>query len=112
MLDLVRAEVGPAAVLEFDRELCVAFTCRQCRTRTEVFQALGRLTGKDAVCPQCGEARDAELTHALDGTEAFLDRSLADLGVPAYDIVRGRDGMDARHFVLDGDRTEVLGTLA
>jgi molybdopterin/thiamine biosynthesis adenylyltransferase len=112
VLELVRAQVSPGAVLEFDRELCTAFTCRQCQTRSEVFQALGRLSGKDAACPQCGEPRDAELTHAFDGSEDFLDRPLAALGVPIYDIVRGRDGMNAQHFVLDGDRAEALGSLA
>lgn len=112
MLEQARAEVGPGAVLEFDRELCVAFVCRECASRAEVFQTLGRLTAKDALCPDCGKPRDAELTHALDGAEPYLDRSLADLGVPPFDIVRGRDGMNMRHYLLGGDRAEALGSLA
>ena len=109
MLELVRRHVSPGAALEFDRELCISFHCRCCDERAPVFQPLGKLTGTNAACPICGEPREPELTHAVYGDEAYLDRTLADIGVPPYDIVRGREGFQAKHFLLDGDREEALG---
>lgn len=109
MLELARRHVSPGAVLEFDRELCISFHCRHCDERAPVFQPLGKLTGNDAACPTCGELREPELTHAVYGDEAYLDRTLADIGLPPYDIVRGREGFEAAHFLLDGDREEALG---
>jgi molybdopterin/thiamine biosynthesis adenylyltransferase len=112
MLEHVRQQVSPQAVLEFDREICTAFVCHRCNSREPVFAQLGTLTGDDAVCPECGEAREPEMTHSVCGTEPYLDRTLAQMGIPPYDLVRGREGMTARHFLLAGDRQETLGVLA
>ena len=112
MLQFVRAQVSPQAVLEFDLELCTGWLCRKCGHTETVFRPLGALSGKDAVCPECGELREPQLTHAIYGHEEFLERTLADIGLPPYDIVHGRDGMDARHFLLAGDREMVLGEIA
>ena len=111
MLEMVRAAVSPEAVLEFDREICVSFHCRRCDEREPVFRALGRLSGKDAACPHCDETREAESGHAIYGTEDYMDRTLAQIDIPPYDIVRGRDGMKAQHFLLAGDRAEALGEI-
>ena len=108
-LELVRQRVSAKAALEFDREICTAFRCRHCGTEEPVFQPFGRLTGENARCPDCDRTREPVSIHAVTGTEVFLDKSLADIGIPKYDIVRGREGMNEVCFVLDGDRAEVLG---
>ncbi len=112
MLEFVRGEVSPKAVLEFDREICTGFFCPSCDRREPVFEALGKLTAADAECPVCEDPREPESKHAIYGTEPFLDRTLAEFGIPPFDIVRGRDGMDAKHFLLGGDREAVLGELS
>lgn len=112
MLEFVRHSVSPGAALEFDREICISFYCGQCDERTPVFAPLGKLTGKDAACPHCGEVREPELTHAIYGHEQYLDRTLADVGIPLYDIVRGREGMEGKHFLLAADRAKALGEIA
>lgn len=112
MLERVRAELSPEAVLEFDREICLALHCPTCREREPVFRAVGRLTGREATCPRCHGLRDPELAHSVSGTEDWLDRTLAQVDIPAYDIVRGRDGWAIKHFVLDADRSEALGVIA
>jgi len=56
--------------------------------------------------------REPELTHAIYGDEDYLDRTLADMGLPPYDIVIGRDGLDMAAFLLAADRKTALGCLA
>ncbi len=109
MLEHARREISPSAVLEFDREICTALFCPACNEREPVFRLVGKLTAREAACPTCGEVREAELTHAIYGTEDFLDRTLAQVGIPPYDLVRGREGPTGRHFLLAGDRAEALG---
>lgn len=111
-LDIVRAEVSDKAVVEFHRELCTRLYCPECDRYDDYFQSLGRLTVKQAECPACGAMREPELTHSLSGTEDYLDRTLADLGLPLYDIVTGRAGWDMKHFLIAGDRAAALGTIA
>ena len=50
--------------------------------------------------------------HTIRGTEGFVDRPLADIGVPAFDIIvaRGAEGA-AVGFELGGDAANVLGEL-
>jgi adenylyltransferase/sulfurtransferase len=112
LLNRVRREISPQAVLEFDREICTALLCRACGAQEEIFVALGKLTEREARCPRCGELREPQMTHAVDGAEPYLNRTLAQMGLPPYDVVRGRAGLDMRHYLLAGDRSRALGVLA
>jgi molybdopterin/thiamine biosynthesis adenylyltransferase len=111
-LALVRQEVGPRAQLEFERELCTRLQCPACGHTRDFFRSLGKVTIHEAACVKCGETCDPLLTHKLDGTEDYLDRTLADLGLPPYDIVTGREGLSMKHYLLGADRALALGSIA
>jgi len=49
--------------------------------------------------------------YKLRGDEAFLDRPLAQLGVPAFDILSARVGGRLIGLELSGDAPTVLGSL-
>lgn len=112
MLEIVRAEVSEKAVVEFAREMCSRLYCRECDVREDYFSSLGRLTVRQAECEQCGTVREPELFHSVNGDEDFLDRTLAQIGLPAYDIVTGRAGWEMVHFLIAGDRAAALGVIA
>jgi molybdopterin/thiamine biosynthesis adenylyltransferase len=108
LLELARRRLGPSAALDFGREVASALACAKCGTRTPFFKALGHVTESDARCSSCGELREPELAHGVDGSESFLDRTLADVGIPPYDMVTGRAGLEQVHFLLAGDRDEAM----
>lgn len=112
MLEIVRSEVSDRAVVEFAREMCSRLYCRECDVREDYFSSLGKLTVRQAECEQCGTVREPELFHSINGTEDFLDRTLAEIGLPAYDIVTGRAGWEMVHFLIAGDRPAALGVIA
>ena len=111
-LEMVREVVSPQAVLEFEREICTGLYCPHCDENEEVFRSLGKISEREGRCPHCGELRDPQLTHAIYGDETYLDKTLAEIGLPAYDIITGRDGMNMQHFLLAADREQVMGCLA
>jgi len=111
-LEMVREAVSPQAVLEFEREICTGLYCPTCNENEEVFRSLGKITEAEGRCPRCGELRDPQLTHAIYGDETYLDKTLAEIGLPPYDIITGRDGMNMQHFLLAADREQVLGSIA
>jgi molybdopterin/thiamine biosynthesis adenylyltransferase len=111
-LELVRREVGPRAQVEFERELCTRLHCPKCGDTRDFFRSLGEVTINAATCPDCGDVRDPLLTHKLDGSEDYLDRTLAELGLPPYDIVTGREGLTMKHYLLRADRELALGSIA
>jgi len=112
MLDLVRQEVGPRAQVEFERELCTRLHCPHCDETRDFFRSLGKVTIAAATCPTCGEVCDPVLTHKLDGSEDYLDRTLAELGLPPCDIITGREGLNMKYYLLAADRELALGSIA
>ncbi len=103
MLAIARQRLGPGARLELDYELVTAFSCPSCGNQEAVFEPMLRLDGQRARCPDCGEQRHGVTTHAIVGSEPFLDRTLAQVGVPPSHIVTARSGRQFAHFELSGD---------
>jgi adenylyltransferase/sulfurtransferase len=95
---------GPLT-LALDRDLVTGIHCPRCDWRTEVFRPRTRVAQAEAVCPNCKEPGHPEVVTAVEEGSPLAARTLADLGVPAYDIVRvdGSDG--SSFFLLACDRT-------
>jgi molybdopterin/thiamine biosynthesis adenylyltransferase len=108
-LDRVRADLGPKAVVEFNEDLLAALSCPACGTRTPWHSSLGKVREAEARCPKCQAHRVPETYHTLDGGETFLDKTLAELGVPLWDVVGGRSGMHQQFYEFAADRDAVLG---
>ena len=108
LLDIAREKLGETAVLEFDGELVVDFTCPECDNHEYVFQRMARLYDAAAACPNCGTKRDMHLTHRISGDEAYLDRTLAEVDVPPLAIVRARSDSQRLYLELTGDKETFL----
>jgi len=112
VLDHVKRELGQNAVLEFTREIVCELRCEACGESESVFKLLGKVTENEARCPKCGEVRAYDSCHNVIGNETYLNMTLADVGIPPFDIISGRVGMRQRFYELSGDRDEILGPLA
>jgi len=108
LLAIGREELGPEAQLEFTGELVVAFQCNHCDKETAVFKRMARLYEAEALCPECGNRREMILTHRISGNEYFLERTLAEIDLPALDIVRARSKEGSIYLELTGDRETFL----
>jgi adenylyltransferase/sulfurtransferase len=106
-----REVLGPMAVLEFPREMIEKFVCPNCACEEAVFRSASRVRASQALCPGCNVRREVVTFFRAAGDEAFLDRSLAEIGVPPYDIIfaAGADRMIG--FELSADAGAVLGSL-
>jgi molybdopterin-synthase adenylyltransferase len=98
-------ELEPPLSLGLDRELVVAVDCPRCGWRQEIMKPRTKVRQGDAICPNCREPGRPEINSAIDQGSPLLDRTLAAVGVPAYDIVRVDGGSGSRFFLLGGDRT-------
>lgn len=112
LLCMARERLGPEAIVDLERELLTGLRCALCGTFETRFGRLSQITEASARCPSCGQVRDPELIHAFYGHEDFLDVSLFELGLPPYDIVTFRAGMELLPCLLAGDRAAALGKLA
>jgi adenylyltransferase/sulfurtransferase len=108
----IRADLGPEAVIETNQDLLASLFCERCNEEEPLFASLGKVTEAQGRCPRCREHRTPKIYHTIDGRDSSLaDRTLGELGVPAWDIVGGRAGMQQRFYEFQGDREAVLGNL-
>lgn len=110
-LERVRSDLGKDAILEFTREIVCELRCDACNESEAIFKLLGKITESEARCPKCGRIRSYDSCHSVVGEESYLDMTLAEIGIPAFDIISGRLGTDQRFYELTGDRDDVLGAL-
>ncbi len=103
MLEYILEKMGKEAVLELDFDLLVTFECVHDHPSTRVLQPASRVKESAAKCPVCGSDRWPEQTFILDENVSFLDKNLADIGIPPLHIVTGRNGKTRRYFELTGD---------
>ena len=112
LLERVRQDLGPQAVIEVNNDLLSGLTCEKCQITEPMFASLGKITQSQGQCPSCGEHRTPQIYHTLDGSESFVDRTLSEIGVPPWEVVAGRRGMEQRFYEFAGDAASVLGPLS
>jgi adenylyltransferase/sulfurtransferase len=113
LLDLARQKLGPKAQLELAREVLEKLVCPNCKDEEPVFASLGKVKAEKATCPRCKDVRREVVTFfQIKGDEPFVDRPLAQIGVPPFDIVIARNAERSIGFELSADAASVLGPLA
>jgi adenylyltransferase/sulfurtransferase len=108
LLEIAQDSLGSETVLEFDHELVVALECPSCGQNTDIFKRMARLYESAFACPNCGDRREMRLTHRIDGSEEYLNRTLAEFDVPPLGIVRARNGNKRTYLELTGDKGSFL----
>lgn len=111
-LSRVRADLGPDAVVELNQDILASLYCQACDCDQPVWVSLGKVTEAQGRCPRCRQHRIPRTFHTITGNEAILDRTLASIGVPLWDVLGGRAGLEQRFYEFHGDRAAVLGPLA
>jgi len=114
LLTMARQHLGDGAVIDLNFELCVEMRCPNCKTSTRMLCPERKVFREQLACDECERDRYLVTTHTLGGTpsdyeENFLDSTLADLGVPALEIIeaRGQNGVSL-YLELTGDLTSAM----
>ncbi|MCI0490401.1 MAG: ThiF family adenylyltransferase [Blastocatellia bacterium] len=111
LLSTVCAHLGEGSVLEFNHDILISFYCPACKEFEAVFKPLGQIPERAARCSVCGQNREINSAASASDGDEFLDRTLADSGIPPYDILAGRKGLSKVAFQFSGDARSVLGSL-
>jgi len=114
LLSMARQHLNDEAVIVLNFELCVEMRCPNCRNSTRMLRPERKIYREELPCEECGRDRYLVTTHTLGGSpsdyqEDFLDTTLAELGVPALEILeaRGQNGVSV-YVELTGDAAKAL----
>lgn len=100
------------ATVDLGRDYVDVLRCSSCNRESPCFRPLGSLKYDDLACPSCGAAREPSTFNALRGGEPFLGRTLAELGLPRFEIVTARSDAGEVGLEITGDAPLALGPLA
>jgi hypothetical protein len=103
--------LGPEAVIETSSDLLSSLYCPHCDEDEPHLASLGKVHERQGRCPACHGHRTPNLYHTIDGREAFLDRTLGELGIPLWDVLGGRCRERQAFYEFAADRAAVLGTI-
>jgi molybdopterin/thiamine biosynthesis adenylyltransferase len=110
---LAKAErlLGRGACLDLSRDVITRLSCPSCGTSAPGQVPLGALRQAQAACATCGAHRVVEIAASVSDDGTFdLALTPAQLGLPPWDIVVARQGMERQQaWVFDGDAEAVLG---
>lgn len=98
--------------VQLDRDLVSRLICDQCGSHEDVFKPVRLVDSDRAVCPNCTAQRKPELTHSISAGSPLIDKSLAELGVPPFDIIRICTEDKELFLELDADRNRVLAPVS
>lgn len=111
-LERVRLDLGSDAVVELSNDLLESLTCTVCDETQPFLSSLGKVKESIGRCPSCGEHRTPNMYHTIADNPGLLDKTLEELGIPAWDVLAGRAGIEQKFYEFDGDQEAVLGDLA
>jgi adenylyltransferase/sulfurtransferase len=109
LFEAARASLTPPHSLALDRDLVASLHCPRCDWKSDVYRPRTRVKMSEALCPNCREPARPELVSAISDDSPLAARTLAEVGIPAYDIVRV-DGADGSGFFLLAAGRDVWGT--
>ena len=110
----VKAELGEEAVIEFNRynfEIIEKFECTRCGRSETLFKPMAKTSESEIHCPHCEGSRIPKTFHSINGMESFLEYTFSEIGIPPFDIVVARKGMNQVFLQFDADKTFVMGSL-
>ncbi|MEW6608861.1 MAG: HesA/MoeB/ThiF family protein [bacterium] len=109
LLELARESLGKEVILELDRDIVTKLHCSKCQEDTNIFKVLGKVTIEDGKCPKCEGIRNVSMTNIISLEEKFIDKNLAEVGIPPFHIIGARNGKKTKYFELTQDRKKTLG---
>ncbi len=89
--------------LVLDRDLVKGFRCEKCESWRDVLRPVQTVMNSEAICSKCGEVNRPELCHVVETGSELASRTLQQLGVPAYDILRVQSESEEWQILLGGD---------
>ncbi len=104
LFEAIAGELEGPLQLALERELVVSVDCPRCGWRQEIMRPRTKVRQAEATCPTCREPARPELRSVIEQDSPLADRSLAEVGIPAYDIVRVEGPAGSEFLLLTGDR--------
>src|SRR5262249_33343192 len=93
--------------IELSREMVEQLECPSCGRVERMLASVEKIAQEQALCP-CGAERYPQFFHSVEAGAPLLDKTVGQLGLPAWDILWARRGNKYLGIELAGDRPDAL----
>jgi adenylyltransferase/sulfurtransferase len=104
--DLFAATDGRRLLL--DRDLLVDVECPSCKVKKSILRPVALVTLRDGKCGSCGAVMKTNIVHVVERGTPLAARTLREVGVAPFDIVKVEGERSGMYLRLDGDRSREL----
>ena len=94
--------------LHLDRDLLVDVECPACRVKKEIYRPVALVSMKEGKCGQCGGVMKTNIVHTVEQGTPLAKRSLREVGVPPFDIVKVETASSGLYGRLEKDRAAAM----
>src|SRR6185503_3131364 len=101
---LASERLGGVDAIDLGREIVSHLECSKCGVRETVMVTVEKIGADRALCPACGAERYPRFFHSISAGSDLLDKTIAELGLPEWDIVWARRGVNSLGIEITGDR--------
>ena len=91
--------------IQLDRDLLVDVECPACRTKREILRPVATVTLRDGKCGSCGAVMKTTIVHEVEQGSPLAAKTLREVGVAPFDVVKVETETDGIYVRLEGDRT-------
>jgi adenylyltransferase/sulfurtransferase len=105
------ANLGGIEAIDLARELVEYLECPACATREQVLQPAENVREDQLRCPKCGAECAPAFVHSIPAGSPLLNRTVREIGLPAWDILWARNGTASLGFEISGDDPFGAGAL-
>jgi hypothetical protein len=101
--DEASRRLGGLDAIDLAREVVEQLDCPSCGRSRTVFQPVDRISDDQARCQGCGSECAPKFFHSIFAESPLLQRTVRQLGLPAWDIVCARRGATTLGLEIAGD---------
>jgi len=103
---LFQASKGRRLLL--DRDLLVEVECPACRVKKEIYRPVAMVSMREGTCGTCGAVMKTRIVHEVEQGTPLAGRSLREVGVASYDIVKVATETSGVYIRLEKDRAAAM----
>jgi molybdopterin/thiamine biosynthesis adenylyltransferase len=101
-------EASKGRRLLLDRDLLVEVECPACRVKKEIYRPVAMVSMREGTCDSCRAVMKTTIVHEVEQGTPLARRSLREVGVAPYDIVKVQTETSGVYVRLDKDRAAAM----
>jgi len=94
--------------LLLDRDLLVGVECPSCKIKKSVLRPVALVTLRDGKCEKCGAMMRTNIVHVVEAGTPLAKRTLREVGVAPFDIIKVEGERRGMYIRLEGDRAQEM----